>query len=456
MKFSPRSITLARRGLLGVVGLATLLAVFVAIENWRGDRAWAAAEAALERRGAPVTIDDIQRTPAIPPGKNFFEAPVLATLLYVPKSGATERQKLLQDTHVALLGLALAGGKTGTLVELRQQLQNLKLLSRSPSDDPAADIREALKPADAVLDELQRAALERTESHLAFRWPLEETQLRQDFSTLHQVGGALLLRATADLALGRSERAMADIVTVFRLVDGLTRPPSTLLQFLVAQALRAAAAIPLREGLRRHAWSESQLIQLQALWSDYPAIARFRAAFETEQAWAITYNITMRDRRLFQFRSWFLFHGWIQQNKAAYVRFMEQSFLPVLDPAAGRILPERLEEAKQAERAWEESHSPYIGLAQQAAEDFTRLVSHFASSENSVRLAATAIALERHRIAHRAYPDSLAALAPSFVPEIPVNVLTGKASDYTRQPEGGFTLALGPSADARSTWTQED
>ena len=40
MKLSPKLIAILRTTLLGLTAAATLLALFVFTENWRGDRAW--------------------------------------------------------------------------------------------------------------------------------------------------------------------------------------------------------------------------------------------------------------------------------------------------------------------------------------------------------------------------------------------------------------------------------
>lgn len=457
MKFSPRSITLTRRCLLGVAGWATLVALFVTIENVRGDRAWQATEAMLKSRGAPRNLEELHRLPAAALGRNFFETPLVGTLLRPSKSNAATRTKLLQDTKVAKLGLSLVGGKGRDLARLRQQLENLKLLAGPPSDDPAADIRAALKPADAVLDELQRAALEYPESQLPLHLPTEETpESIHDFPTLSQIGGALLLRATADTVLGRSETALADIVTVFRMADGLSRPPSNLGQFMLAQRWRALAAIPLREGLRRHIWKETQLTRMQALWADYSSIARLRAAWETEQVWTIAYIDGMRDREANKYRPWWLFHGWIQQSKAAYVDFMEQKLFPVLDASGDRILSERLAEADRSMLVHQDSHLPYLWFVRQMGGSFYWLISRTGEAENVMRLAATAIALERHRLVHGVYPLSLTHLAPALLPAVPVDVFTGKPLNYVLKPQGGFALKVntGPDSEPNTSWDQ--
>ncbi len=60
--------------------------------------------------------------------------------------------------------------------------------------------------------------------------------------------------------------------------------------------------------------------------------------------------------------------------------------------------------------------------------------------QHRIELTKVAIALERYRIAHDAYPEQLAELAPQFVASEPIDPMTGSAWDYTRTAPNGFIL----------------
>ncbi len=67
---------LARRLLVGVAAVATLVAVFYTVENWRGRRAWETARHALEAKGEVLDWSAyIPRTVA--DDQNFFKAPYM-------------------------------------------------------------------------------------------------------------------------------------------------------------------------------------------------------------------------------------------------------------------------------------------------------------------------------------------------------------------------------------------
>ena len=51
-----------------------------------------------------------------------------------------------------------------------------------------------------------------------------------------------------------------------------------------------------------------------------------------------------------------------------------------------------------------------------------------------------AIALERYRLAHGEYPESLDALAPQFMEKIPHDIINGQPLHYRRTSDGQFVL----------------
>ena len=52
----------------------------------------------------------------------------------------------------------------------------------------------------------------------------------------------------------------------------------------------------------------------------------------------------------------------------------------------------------------------------------------------------TACALERHRLAHGEYPETLNALVPQYFDKLPHDAITGEPLKYRRSGDGGFIL----------------
>jgi len=63
---------------------------------------------------------------------------------------------------------------------------------------------------------------------------------------------------------------------------------------------------------------------------------------------------------------------------------------------------------------------------------FGGAVKKFAYAQSSVDLARVAFALERYRLAHGQYPESLDALSPQFMAKIPRDIINGQPLHYRR------------------------
>ena len=55
-------------------------------------------------------------------------------------------------------------------------------------------------------------------------------------------------------------------------------------------------------------------------------------------------------------------------------------------------------------------------------------------------MARVACALERYRLAHGEYPETLDALAPQFIEKLPHDIINGQPLHYRRTDDGQFVL----------------
>ena len=69
-----------------------------------------------------------------------------------------------------------------------------------------------------------------------------------------------------------------------------------------------------------------------------------------------------------------------------------------------------------------------------------KAVQKSAQATATARCAVTGCALERFRLKHGAYPESLTALAPEFLPSIPTDPIDGQPLRYKRAADGLFRL----------------
>ena len=88
----------------------------------------------------------------------------------------------------------------------------------------------------------------------------------------------------------------------------------------------------------------------------------------------------------------------------------------------------------------------YFFLAQQSARSLSWHIDYFIAQQTQFDEARLAIALERFRLAHGGYPDTLAELLPAFIAELPVETYSRQPLIYRRK-EGGTFLLYGVGQD---------
>src|SRR4051812_47729175 len=86
---------IARGTLIGLAGLATLIAIFYTVENFRGKRAWENCKRQLEARGAVLNWNSYI-PPSVPADQNFFDAPKMAEWFIRPLTPGQNTNELRQ------------------------------------------------------------------------------------------------------------------------------------------------------------------------------------------------------------------------------------------------------------------------------------------------------------------------------------------------------------------------
>lgn len=458
MPFSKKLARFARRALLAGAVLATLVAGFLVMENWRGERAWRALAAAYAARGEP--LDVLPAPSSLPDGRNFMKTPVLDRTLF-SKSGAEEVRQLLNGfSPLAVHAFDWREGKcfdfSGYLERTLKERMRLKLPELPPATSPSDAALATLASAELVLGEMRQAVEMRPESQVVrpvaftreapFEVPLAGFQVTRSLVL------ALSVHASAKLAVGRNDEAEADVLAALRLSRGfIAMPDDTLVEAMIGAICSKAALQPVWEGCRQQKWTESQLARLQHELAQLRPMEALGRSFRTERTMVVlafdSYSpveILKGHESPQEARRWRLIslmpRGWVQQNKVAYVRMVQ----PAIDAAAASGTPvflARLAECDQEPvRTEESSFSPYTLLAELVAPAFHKVIRNALSAENDLILARTACALERHRIATGVYPEALGELVPSLLAAVPTDVVDGQPLRYRRDADGTFLL----------------
>jgi type II secretory pathway pseudopilin PulG len=265
----------------------------------------------------------------------------------------------------------------------------------------------------------------------------------------------LQLRAIAELQNSQSDEALADVKLMLRLTDSMRTEPF-LISHLVRIAIVNLVLQPVWEGLVEHKWSDAQLAELDSELAKMNLLPDYGTAMRGEmvlcQGGMFDY-LRHHPGQLPNMSGLGDFNtgppaqicrlipsGWFYQNQLRCSRFMVQQYLPLADLEHRIISPASLRHADAALDLEFRQASPYNKLEVMFLPSLGGAVRKFAYAQSSVALARIAIALERYRLAHGDYPESLDALAPQFIKTIPHDIINGQPLHYRRESNGQFVL----------------
>ncbi|HEX5400567.1 MAG TPA: hypothetical protein VFY06_16085, partial [Verrucomicrobiae bacterium] len=273
--------------------------------------------------------------------------------------------------------------------------------------------------------------------------------LLPDLAAMKRCTQLLQLRASTELADGQSARALDDIRLLLRLNDSLRSSP-----FLITQLVRIAmveiSVQPIWEGLAEHKWSDEQLMALDEELAKLDFLADYEFSMRGERAFAIATLESMRrnNEMISPTDSGYVTNkllslmpsAFYYQNELAIARMQQQWILPLVDTNSRTVSPEAMRHVETAVGAEMKHYSPYKVLAVMEIPALETAARKFAIIQTDVNLARVAIALERYRLAHGKYPDSLDALAPQFIEKLPHDIIGGQPLHYRRTDDGKFVL----------------
>jgi len=130
--------------------------------------------------------------------------------------------------------------------------------------------------------------------------------------------------------------------------------------------------------------------------------------------------------------------GWYYQSEIVLSDAQQQWVLPMVDEAQQTASPEN---ARKSVDAVSSLRPTAVNLfARLLLPELGKYAMRVAHGQNAVNLARIAIALERWRLAHGSYPESLDALAPQFIAKVPHDVIGGGPLHYHLTSDGQFVL----------------
>ena len=318
------------------------------------------------------------------------------------------------------------------------------------------------QPAEADFD-VMRQGLQRPLVRLDGDYRLPYQRPIAGFVRMRTAAQMLAQRAQCYLLLGQPEAAWHELASVRGICKMMEGKPAgnapTLVEAMIDVAITGLYTSIVQDGLARHAWREPELAAIQQQLEEVNFIPLLNRSFNAERAATCrTFEVTSRSElvKLFGFRGQVQFwwdrikdptyllitfapRGWIYQNMCVGAP-REQMLLEALDVPNNQVLSSKLDDiASQLSPAFKHS-SPYSFLAAAALPNFVKATQTMARNQTLANEAYIACGLERYRLAHGQYPETLDALVPQFVANLPHDIIGGQPLKYHRTADGRFVL----------------
>lgn len=455
------------------------VAFFYAEENWRGKRAWENYKRRQEAKGEKFTLAELA-PPPVPDNQNFALMPIVASSYQWLIDG--HGRKLPSDMNVVnRLEMPIFAERdwptnTGSIWQKAEPTNlkayqeyyralaaktNLFTVATQPQS-PAADVLLALSRYDSAIEELRVA------SRLPFsRFPLEYDSedpaeiLLPHLGYLKNCVQTLKLRASAELQLGQTDQALADVKLALYLANSIRNEP-LLINHLVCIATFQLALNPIWEGLAEHRWSDAQLSELQREFARLDFFADYQLAMRGERAYGL--GIIEYVRRHPRNGGWYfegpgflddvepfgesfgsviirlLPNSFFYYNQLTLARMYDDYAFPAINATNRIILPGQNEQKGKAMFHQLERQTFSKFFTEMLLPALSKAATKSAYAQSTSDLARVAIALERYRLKHGDFPESLAALAPQFIAQVPHDVIGGRPLHYHRIEDGQFVL----------------
>jgi hypothetical protein len=477
-------MTLFRRLLFVAGALITVVALFYAVENFRGWRAWERYRKDAEARGISLKFAD-HIPPAVPDEQNAADVPLVHSWFAEKTRGRGDRllwpdlheraEKLIASdrsknkrriTDLVAWQQAFAMAETNS----RAKSSEIRRAARSAAEQSQAarEVLTALKIYDPALDEF-RDAMKRPQMRYPVQYDTETpfSILLPHLASAKGVCGLLSLRASANLAAGNSDAALDDMRMGLRFVNSLEQD-----RFLISELVRIASLYlimqPAWEGMVQHRWTEPQLKTLQEQFEKYDWMPALAQSLSTERAAGITtidWIETRSSGKRFNAIGGtegpenagdsgsaavsLMPRGWWEMEKVNYARIIETLMANIeraSKPGVAATI-DQLDESGLIRRGpsalWH--HEIMAGLLIPAINKAHR---KFCAAQVATGEATVACALERARITNGSYPQSLDALTPKFLARAPIDFVSGAPFRYRVEGDGYVLYSVG--------WNQQD
>lgn len=461
-----------------VVTVITLYALLCAWVNWTGARLLRDAQARLKAEGETTDFRAVTCEP-VPDEQNFCAIPALKDIALqiddsADKGAPGARRKRLESMKFPSgdkakdkprMERGAMFGVRENLEAWRDWLRKTGVAKDGPnSDNVGRDVLNALSAQDAIVAELA-TGVDRPTAHWTPPWKTRELPKMLFAIALPHYGAVqgmsqpLSLRATAAARAGDVAKAHESLRIMAKLSEASMNDPF-LIGLLVAATSSSLMVNATWEVCDAQAGSAADFAVLE---SSFAAIDCRRGALP---AWrgelaaavnAVEWMKATRDRKTLAG----LYDGWHTEGSFAGAVIMrlvpagffdgnsamiiEHEFDYMIKPMRDQGWMATIEAAGNLEAKLLEERSrpykhPFHFMASMTIPTISSVALRAAHTQCLVDQATIACALERHRIGHSGYPDSLDGLKLADGKPLPMDALSGKPMGYRKTDNGKYAL----------------
>jgi hypothetical protein len=444
--------------------IVTIIILFYVEEDWRGARAWAAAKAEWEAAGESFDYSRLV-PPPVPEAENFAALPLFKLTpdpeklnkWSMPVLGQAWKNDPAQDVFLAPRG-NWQEGQLKDMAKTRDTIRATYTKAFKTEPLPTVDSTGQLDALFPMLADLREASAQRSYCRFEQEYPPRQIEALLTRTTpLLKLSRILTLHAVVALHEQKSALALADIQTNLKLASGLQKEPF-LISNLVAIGMTAVSFQAVYEGLALHSWSDAQLTEVQNELAAVDFLPSYQRSLQGEllgillpllESAKVNHALMPRVVKIASVESarpdagvsptvWP--DGWVDFFKSRDVE-MNLRAGRLIDLKKRLVFPTSVErevaELDKQSRSWTERFSWNWMVTSPAMITTAR---HFAFIQVLIDEARIACGLERYRLAHGNYPESLGALVPACLPELPHDIMNGQPYHYRSNADGTFTL----------------
>jgi hypothetical protein len=131
--------------------------------------------------------------------------------------------------------------------------------------------------------------------------------------------------------------------------------------------------------------------------------------------------------------------GWLYLNLITIANF-HQNVVDAIDLKQNVVPSHKVDKINEEFETRTKHFHPNTYVAAIAIPNYSRAIVTFAHGQTSANEAQVACALECYHLAHGEYPETLDALMPQFIEELPHDIIGGQPLHYRRTGDGKFLL----------------